>query len=144
LKALCRGIVTIDATIIHAPSSTRNAKKERDLEIHQTKKGNQCGFEGRHRELGLYDGGERFRCFPICYIVRSARSGGDVGYQGQSEAIHEAAPLAQDMTSRRVGTKAGVDEVKKSMNRIKAHIRTKVEFRVVKCIFGFTRGRYRG
>ena len=31
----------VDATIIHAPSSTKNEKKERDPEMHQTKKGNQ-------------------------------------------------------------------------------------------------------
>ena len=31
----------VDATIIHAPSSTKNAKKERDPEMHQTRKGNQ-------------------------------------------------------------------------------------------------------
>ena len=42
---------------------------------------------------------------------------GDGGYQGQTEAIHEAAPQAQDMTSRRVKTKAGVDEAEKRKNR---------------------------
>ena len=31
----------VDATIIHAPSSTKNAEKKRDPEMHQTKKGNQ-------------------------------------------------------------------------------------------------------
>ena len=31
----------VDATIIHAPSSTKNEKKERDPEMHQTRKGNQ-------------------------------------------------------------------------------------------------------
>ena len=34
----------VDATIIHAPSSTKNAKGERDREMHQTKKGNQWYF----------------------------------------------------------------------------------------------------
>src|SRR4029077_19887868 len=34
----------VDATIIHAPSSTKNAKSERDPEMHQTKKGNQWYF----------------------------------------------------------------------------------------------------
>jgi transposase, IS5 family len=34
----------VDATIIHAPSSTKNAKKQRDPEMHQTKKGNQWFF----------------------------------------------------------------------------------------------------
>jgi hypothetical protein len=31
----------VDATIIHAPSSTKNSSGERDPEMHQTKKGNQ-------------------------------------------------------------------------------------------------------
>jgi len=39
---------------------------------------------------------------------------GDAGYQGQTEAIREAAPNAQDMTCRRVKTKAGVDEETKA------------------------------
>ncbi len=50
------------------------------------------------------------------------------------------------MTSRRVKTKAGVDEVEKRKNRTKARVRAKVEwpFRVLKRVFGFTRARYRG
>ena len=35
---------------------------------------------------------------------------GDGGYPGQTKKIHEAAPEAQDITSRRVKTQAGVDE----------------------------------
>jgi IS5 family transposase len=34
----------VDATIINAPSSTKNAKGKRDPEMHQTKKGNQWYF----------------------------------------------------------------------------------------------------
>ncbi len=71
---------------------------------------------------------------------------GDAGYQGQAAAIHRAAPGAQDMTSRRVKTKAGADEEQKRKNRTKARVRAKVEwpFRVLKRVFGFTRVRYRG
>jgi IS5 family transposase len=71
---------------------------------------------------------------------------GDGGYQGQTEAIHEAAPHAQDMTSRRVKTKAGVDEEQKRKNRTKSRVRAKVEwpFRILKRVFGFTKVRYRG
>lgn len=59
---------------------------------------------------------------------------GDGGYQGQTTAIHEAAPAAQDMTSRRVKTRVGVDQVEKRKNRTKARVRAKVEwpFRVLK------------
>jgi IS5 family transposase len=71
---------------------------------------------------------------------------GDAGYQGQTEAIHAAAPHAQDMTSRRARTKGGVDEVERRKNRIKARVCSKVEwhFRVLKRVFGFTKVRYRG
>jgi len=42
----------VDATIVHAPSSTKNAKKERDSEMHQTKKGNQWYF-GMKAHIGV-------------------------------------------------------------------------------------------
>ena len=50
------------------------------------------------------------------------------------------------MTSRRVKTKAGVDEAEKRRNRTKARVRAKVEwpFRIIKRVFGFTKVRYRG
>ena len=71
---------------------------------------------------------------------------GDAGYQGQTEAIHEAAPKAQDMTSRRTKYKDYVDEEAKRKNTTKARVRAKVEhpFRILKRVFGFTKGRYRG
>jgi transposase, IS5 family len=42
----------VDATIINAPSSTKNAAKARDPEMHQTKKGNQ-GYFGMKAHLGV-------------------------------------------------------------------------------------------
>jgi IS5 family transposase len=71
---------------------------------------------------------------------------GDAGYQGQTEAIHEAAPGAQDMTSRRTRFKNYVDEDARRKNTTKARVRSKVEhpFRILKRVFGFTKVRYRG
>jgi IS5 family transposase len=72
---------------------------------------------------------------------------GDGGYQGQTETIHEAAPGAQDMTNRRVKNNQGaVDEVEKRKNRTKSRVRAKMEwpFRILKCVFGYTKVRYRG
>ncbi len=148
----------VDATIIHAPSSTKNEKKERDAEMHQTKKGNQWYF-GMKAHIGV-DSKEGI-VHSVCSTAASVsdvhmlpellhgdekKVWGDAGYQGQTEAIHEAAPQAQDMTSRRVKTKAGVDEAEKRRNRTKARVRAKVEwpFRIVKRVFGFTKVRYRG
>jgi IS5 family transposase len=42
----------VDATIIHAPSSTKNASKMRDPEMHQTRKGNQWYF-GMKAHIGV-------------------------------------------------------------------------------------------
>ena len=41
---IMRGGTIVDATIISAPSSTKNAEKQRDPEMHQTKKGNEWKF----------------------------------------------------------------------------------------------------
>jgi transposase, IS5 family len=122
----------IDATIIQAPSSTKHEKKERDPEMHQTHKGNQWYF-GMKAHIGV-DSKEGL-VHSICSTAASVsdvhmlpellhggekKVWGDGGYQGQTKKIHEAAPAAQDMTSRRVKTKAGVDEVEKRKNRTKA------------------------
>ncbi len=71
---------------------------------------------------------------------------GDPGYQGQTEAIKEAAPKAQDMTSKRTRFKNYVDLLQKKKNRTKAKVRAKVEhpFRILKRVFGFDKVRYRG
>jgi IS5 family transposase len=71
---------------------------------------------------------------------------GDGGYQGQAEAIREAAPYAQDMTCRRTKFKNYVDEEAKRKNTTKSKVRAKVEhvFRILKRVFGFDKLRYRG
>jgi IS5 family transposase len=148
----------VDATIIHAPSSTKNEKRERDPAMHQTRKGNQWYF-GMKAHIGV-DSKEGI-VHSVCSTAASVsdihmlpellhgdekKVWGDAGYQGQTEAIHQAAPAAQDMTSRRVKTKAGVDAEQKRKNHTKARVRAKVEwpFRILKRVFGFTKVRYRG
>jgi IS5 family transposase len=148
----------VDATIIHAPSSTKNSSGKRDPEMHQTKKGNQWYF-GMKAHIGV-DSKETV----VHTVIASAASvadkhmlpdllhgdekkvWGDAGYQGQTDAIHEAAPKAQDMTSRRTKYKDYVDEDAKRKNTTKARVRAKVEhpFRILKRVFGFTKVRYRG
>jgi len=148
----------VDATIIHAPSSTKNSSGQRDPEMHQTKKGNQWYF-GMKAHIGVDS-----KQTVVHTVIASAASvadsqmlpdllhgdetkvWGDAGYQGQTEAIHEAAPKAQDMTSRRTKYKNYVDEEAKRKNTTKARVRAKVEhpFRILKRVFGFTKARYRG
>ena len=148
----------VDATIIHAPSSTKNEKKERDSEMHQTRKGNQWYF-GMKAHIGV-DSKEGI-VHSVCTSAASVsdvhmlpnllhggekKVWGDAGYQGQTEVIHSVAPEAQDMTSRRAKYKCGVDEIERRKNRTKARVRSKVEwpFRVLKRVFGFVKVRYRG
>ena len=71
---------------------------------------------------------------------------GGGGYQGQTEAIREAAPHAQDMTCKRTRFKNYVDELQKKKNRRKSRVRAKVEhpFWMLKRIFGFDKVRYLG
>jgi IS5 family transposase len=126
--------------------------------MHQTRKGNQWYF-GMKAHIGV-DSKEGI-VHSVCTSAASVsdvhmlpdllhgdekKVWGDAGYQGQTEAIHATAPQAQDMTSRRVKTKAGVDEMDKLKNRTKARVRAKVEwpFRILKRVFGFTKVRYRG
>src|ERR1035437_9897473 len=148
----------VDATIIAAPSSTKNSKKERDPEMHKTKKGNQY-YLGAKTHIGVDS--KSGVVHSVCTSAASVHDKhmlpdllhgeenkvwGDAGYQGQTKVIHEAAPKAQDMTNRRVKTKQGVDEVEKCKNRTKSRVRAKVEwpFRILKRVFGYTRVRYRG
>jgi IS5 family transposase len=159
----CKGLristgTIVDATIISAASSTKNSKRERDPEMHQTRKGNQWFF-GAKAHIGV-DSKEGI-VHSVCTSAASVsdvhmlpdllhgaekKVWGDAGYQGQTEAIHAAAPEAQDMTSRRTKRKDSVDEVERRKNRTKARVRSKVEwpFRILKCIFGYNKVRYRG
>ena len=148
----------VDATIIHAASSTKNENKERDPEMHQTRKGKQWYFGAKaHIGVDSKEGVVHSVCtsaasvsdmhmLPELLHGDEKKVWGDAGYQGQTAAIHQAAPAAQDMTSRRVKTKAGVEEEQKRKNRTKARVRAKVEwpFRILKRVFGFTKVRYRG
>jgi len=113
----------VDATIIHAPSSTKNSSGKRDPEMHQVKKGNQWYF-GAKAHIGVDSketvvhsvatsagqrGGQNICCPTYC-MARSARYGVMAAIRVKTEAIHEAAPKAQDMTCRRTKYKDYVDE----------------------------------
>jgi IS5 family transposase len=148
----------IDASIVHAPSSTKNAAGKRDPEMHQTKKGNQWHF-GLKTHIGV-DSKEGHvhsvattaasvsdvHMLPDLLHGEERKVWGDGGYQGQTEAIREAAPKAQDMTCKRTKFKEYVDELQKKKNTTKSRVRAKVEhvFRILKRVFGFDKARYRG
>ena len=154
---ISRGTI-VDATILHAPSSTKNRRGERDPEMHQTRKGKQWYF-GLKAHIGVdsKEGHVHSLCTSAASVAdkhmlpdllhgEERKVWGDGAYQGQGETIRQAAPQAQDMTSRRVQYKDFVDAVEKAKNRVKARVRAKVEhpFRILKRIFGFEKTRYRG
>jgi IS5 family transposase len=148
----------VDATIIHAPCSTKNQSGERDPEMHQTRKGKQYYF-GLKAHIGVDS--KAGIVHSVCTSAASVadkhmlpdllhgeerKVWGDGAYQGQGDVIRQVAPHAQDMTSRRVRYKNFVDELQRAKNRVKARVRAKVEhpFRILKRIFGFEKVRYRG
>jgi IS5 family transposase len=148
----------VDATIINAPSSTKNSTGKRDPQMHQTRKGQQWYFGAKaHIGVDSKSGIVHSVCTSAASVAdkhmlpdllhgAEKKVWGDAGYQGQTEAIHAAAPGAQDMTSRRTKFKNYVDEEAKRKNTTKARVRSKVEwcFRILKRVFRFTKVRYRG
>jgi transposase, IS5 family len=148
----------VDATIIHAPSSTKNGEGKRDPEMHQVKKGNQWYFGmkahvGVDSKQGIVHSAEATaaniadsKMLPELLHGNERKVWCDAAYQGQGEKIRGKAPRAQDMTSRRARYKQIVDQLQRRKNRTKAQVRSKVEhvFRVMKRQFGFDRVRYKG
>ena len=148
----------VDATIISAPSSTKNADQARDPDMHQTKKGNQWYF-GMKAHIGVDS-----RAKIIHAVVATAanvadsqvladllhgeetRVWGDQAYRGQTEVIKAHAPNALDFTNKRYRHRGIVDEIERARNRTKSKVRSKVEhaFHVIKRLFGFVMVRYRG
>jgi IS5 family transposase len=149
----------VDATLIHAPSSTKNREPSRDPEMHPTRKGKQWYF-GMKAHVGVDSKTKIIHTavvtaanvsdaaiLPELLHGDETRVWGDGAYQGQSEVIRECAPRAQDYTQRRCRYKGQiVDEVAWAKNRTKSKVRAKVEhvFQVMKLKFGFVKVRYRG
>ena len=152
------GGTIVDATIIAAPSSTKNADGERDPEMHQTKKGNQWYF-GMKGHIGVDSKTKLIHSAvvtpanvhdsqPLPKLLHGAetRVWGDSAYIGQKSAMKKAAPKAKDFTNRRATRSHALSEAQRETNRRKSSVRAKVEhvFGVIKRVFGFAKVRYRG
>jgi len=118
---LLKAGTVVDATLISAPSSTKNASGERDPEMHQSKKGNQWYF-GMKAHIGVDAESPDAKAEVTWHIAMRP---------GRRKALDLGSPLA-----------AMIDQ----SQQILAGIRAKVEhpFRVIKRQFGFTKVRYRG
>jgi len=159
---MLRSGTMVDATLIAAPSSTKNASGERDPEMHQTKKGNQWHF-GMKAHIGAdADSG-------LVHTVRATAANaadvteansllhgeervafGDAGYQGAAKRP-DARPEVDWHIAMRPGKRRALDlsdpldALTEQIERKKASIRAKVEhpFRVIKRQFGYVKVRYR-
>jgi IS5 family transposase len=148
----------VDATLIDAPSSTKNQDGQRDPEMHQTKKGNQWYF-GMKAHVGVDSQSKLIhslaatsanvhdsRMLPELLHGNETRVWGDSAYAGQTEVIRKAAPYAQDFTHHKGYRHRPLSAGERAKNRNKSKVRAKGEhpFLVLKRIFGFTKVRYRG
>jgi transposase, IS5 family len=140
----------VDATIIAAPSSTKNATGTRDPGMHQTQKGRQWYF-GMKGHFGVDSQSKLIHSvevtpanihdshvLPWLLHGQERRVWGDSAYAGQAGVLSVCAPHARDFTHRRSGSRA--------TNRWKSRIRARVEhpIGVIKRVFGFTKVCYRG
>jgi IS5 family transposase len=148
----------VDATIIGAPSSTKNADKARDPEMHQTRKGQQWFFGmklhiGVDSQSGLAHSAVVTAAnvhdkhpLPDLLHGNEQRVYGDSAYASQKDLISSKAPKAKDFTNQRTRYAGIVDEAVRAKNRSKSKVRARVEhvFGVVKRLWGFSKVRYRG
>ncbi|MEK8088152.1 IS5 family transposase [Thermithiobacillus plumbiphilus] len=148
----------LDASIIAAPSSTKNQSGQRDPEMHQTRKGNQWHFGmklhiGVDDTLGLVHSLHTTPANVHDLTVadkllhgKEQRAFTDAGYRGiERRPEHRDRALAWYI-ARRPGERSRLDAEQRQVERIKASIRAKVEhpFRYIKGVFGYDKVRYRG
>ena len=148
----------VDATIINAPSSTKNRDERRDPEMHQTKKGNQWYF-GMKAHIGVDSKTKLIhsvvataanvhdsQVLPDLLHGEETRVWGDSAYSDQTEVIREHAPHAQDFTNRKGYRYRPLSAEERRKNHTKSKVRAKVEhpILVIKKIFGFCKVCYRG
>ncbi|MCW8885082.1 MAG: IS5 family transposase [Motiliproteus sp.] len=154
----------MDATIIEAPSSTKNKAGERDPEMHQTKKGNQWHF-GMKAHIGVDAQSGLTHSFtttaanehdlnqaPNLLHGEEEYVFADAGYRGAEKRDELKGAEVDWYIAKSPGTVKSlrqhprINKMKLNLEYMKASIRAKVEhpFRIIKCQFGFTKARYRG
>lgn len=156
---LKRGTV-VDATLIAAPPSTKNADGQRDLEMSQTKKGNQWYFGmkahiGADLESGLVHTvvSTTAKVADITQMEALLHGEeklviGDGGYHRKDRTVHSPEPEQGPRMLTPFKREAGQDlpHWQRALNAALASLRSKVEhpFRIVKRQFGYTKVRYKG
>ncbi len=152
----------VDATLVAAPSSTKNASGERDPEMRQTRKGNQWYF-GMKAHIGVdaYSGLVHSVVGTPANVNDVTQAGallhgeeaaafGDAGYQGAHKREGAGAPrwhvAMRPGLRRKLNPFIAPHFETLVLEKWKASVRAKVEhpFRVLKRQFGYTKVRYRG
>jgi transposase, IS5 family len=162
---LLREGTLVDATLIAAPPSTKNQKKERDPEMHQTKKGNQWHFG-----MKAHIGADRDSTLVHTVVVTAANVAdvtktaellhgqeqqvhADAGYAGVEKRVEIVAlerkidwQIARKRGPIKVMVEGSEKEAVKALEKAKASVRAFVEhpFHIVKNLFGHRKVRYRG
>jgi len=153
----------IDATLIAAPSSTKNKAGERDPEMHQTKKGNQWYYGmkvhiGVDKDSGLIHSVETTAAnvhdlTPAAELLHGDEEVvyADAGYQGIEKRPEMEGKTTTFRIAMRPGKRRALPDTAEGrlddlVETAKAHIRAKGEhpFRVMKQQFGFQKTRLRG
>ena len=163
---MMKGGTIVDATIINAPSSTKNAQKARDPEMHQTKKGNEWRF-GMKCHIGVDAGSGLVHTMTVTAanehdITETAKLlheddrvvYGDSGYLGVQKrpeiTSNEHFSKIDFRINRRPSSLPQVSDNtidwKRYIKKRKSSVRCKVEhaFRIIKCQFGFRKVVYKG
>jgi IS5 family transposase len=160
---LMRQGTIVDATLIAAPSSTKNSTGERDPEMHQTKKGNQWHF-GMKAHVGVdADSGLVHTVVGTAANVNDVTQAhhllhgketdvfGDAGYQGADKREENQGKQLSWHIAMRPGKRKALPEtpwgvVMDKLEQVKARIRAKGEhaFHVIKNLFHHRKTRYRG
>ncbi len=154
----------MDATIIEAPSSTKNKTGERDQEMHQTKKGNQWHF-GLKAHIGVDARTGLMHSLTTTATNEHDLNQADKLLHGEetfvfADAVYRGIEKRENLQDKKIdwyiAERPGKVRVLKERPRInkvlinteylKASIRAKVEhpFRIIKCQFDFIKVRYRG
>jgi IS5 family transposase len=147
----------VDATIITAPSSTKNATKTRDPEMKQTRKGNNWYFgmklhigtdtKGRVHSVTATDAAaaDISQLDELIHCEERAIYGDKAYWKEEDRQTYEACGIRYRMNRR--GTRGTpLSEWWKQINRARSQTRARVEhpFHIVKRLWGFAKVRYRG
>ena len=156
-RLLLKAGTIVDATIIAAPSSTKNEKSERDPEMHQTKKGKDWHF-GMKVHVGTDKRGivhslvagpanesDLMRMDELLHGEESELYGDQV-YWNEDHRLQCKHAGVRYRVNRRPSHSRTLNEQQRAINRKRSQTRARGEhaFNVVKRLWGFAKVRYRG